>query len=51
MAGIALQVARRAQPVAPPCVLLSGGETTVTVRGQRPRRPQRRVPARRSASR
>jgi hydroxypyruvate reductase len=32
-AGIALQVAARAQPVAPPCVLLSGGETTVTVRG------------------
>ena len=34
MAGIALQVAGRAQPFAPPCVLLSGGETTVTVRGQ-----------------
>jgi len=34
VAGIALQVARRGQPVAPPCVLLSGGETTVTVRGQ-----------------
>ncbi len=33
MAGIALQVARRRQPVAPPCVLLSGGETTVSVRG------------------
>lgn len=33
MAGIALQVAQRGQPVAPPCVLLSGGETTVTVRG------------------
>jgi hydroxypyruvate reductase len=33
MAGIALQVARRGQPFAPPCVLLSGGETTVTVRG------------------
>jgi hydroxypyruvate reductase len=33
MAGIALQVARRAQPFEPPCVLLSGGETTVTVRG------------------
>jgi glycerate 2-kinase len=26
-------VARRGQPFAPPCVLLSGGETTVTVRG------------------
>jgi glycerate 2-kinase len=33
MAGIALQVARRGQPFKPPCVLLSGGETTVTVRG------------------
>jgi len=34
MAGIALQVARRGQPFARPCVLLSGGETTVTVRGR-----------------
>jgi len=34
MAGIALQVARRGQPVAAPCVLISGGETTVTVRGR-----------------
>jgi glycerate 2-kinase len=34
LAGIALQVARRGQPVAPPCVLLSGGETTVTLRGR-----------------
>jgi hydroxypyruvate reductase len=33
MAGIATQVARRGQPFRPPCVLLSGGETTVTVRG------------------
>jgi hydroxypyruvate reductase len=33
LAGIALQVAERQQPFAPPCVLLSGGETTVTVRG------------------
>ena len=32
-AGVALQVAARGQPVAAPCVLLSGGETTVTVRG------------------
>ena len=32
-AGIARQVARHGQPCAPPCVLLSGGETTVTVRG------------------
>jgi hydroxypyruvate reductase len=34
LAGIARQVADRDQPVAAPCVLLSGGETTVTVRGQ-----------------
>jgi hydroxypyruvate reductase len=34
MAGIALQVAKRGQPFARPCVLLSGGETTVTVRGK-----------------
>ncbi len=33
LAGIALQVAGRGQPFSPPCVLLSGGETTVTVRG------------------
>ncbi|HEV7574569.1 MAG TPA: glycerate kinase [Caldimonas sp.] len=31
-AALARQVARRAQPFAPPCVVLSGGETTVTVR-------------------
>ena len=34
MAGIALQVATHGQPLPVPCVLLSGGETTVTVRGQ-----------------
>jgi len=33
MAGIALQIAHRDQPLRAPCVLLSGGETTVTVRG------------------
>ncbi|MES2151206.1 MAG: glycerate kinase [Pseudomonadota bacterium] len=33
MAGIARQVASRNQPFAAPCILLSGGETTVTVRG------------------
>ncbi|MCW5698846.1 MAG: glycerate kinase [Rhodospirillales bacterium] len=33
MAGMALQVARRGMPFAPPCILLSGGETTVTLRG------------------
>ena len=34
MAGIARQVAVHGQPAAPPCVLISGGETTVTVRGK-----------------
>jgi glycerate 2-kinase len=33
LAAVALQAAERNQPFAPPCVLLSGGETTVTVRG------------------
>jgi glycerate 2-kinase len=33
LAGMALQVAGRSQPFEAPCVLLSGGETTVTVRG------------------
>jgi hydroxypyruvate reductase len=33
-AGIARQAARYGQPGEPPLVLLSGGETTVTVRGQ-----------------
>lgn len=33
-AAIALQVAARGQPFTAPCVLLSGGETTVTVRGR-----------------
>ena len=33
MAGIARQVAAHQQPFKPPCILLSGGETTVTVRG------------------
>ena len=33
-AGIAKQVANHNQPAAVPCVLLSGGETTVTVRGK-----------------
>jgi len=33
-AGIARQVARHGQPLPPPAVILSGGETTVTVRGQ-----------------
>jgi hydroxypyruvate reductase len=33
MAGLTRQVATRHQPFAPPCMLLSGGETSVTVRG------------------
>jgi len=33
MAGIARLTARRGKPFTPPCVLLSGGETTVTVKG------------------
>jgi glycerate 2-kinase len=33
MAGIARQVGTHGQPCVAPCVLLSGGETTVTVRG------------------
>ncbi|MBY8829860.1 glycerate kinase type-2 family protein [Hephaestia mangrovi] len=32
-AGIARQIRAFGQPAAPPCVLLSGGETSVTVRG------------------
>ncbi|AOY92381.1 glycerate kinase [Cupriavidus sp. USMAA2-4] len=32
-AGLARQIAQRGQPFDKPCVLLSGGETTVTVRG------------------
>jgi hydroxypyruvate reductase len=32
--GMTRQVILHKQPVAAPCVLLSGGETTVTVRGQ-----------------
>jgi glycerate 2-kinase len=33
MAGIARHVSTHQQPFEPPCILLSGGETTVTVRG------------------
>jgi hydroxypyruvate reductase len=33
MAGIARQVVVHGQPVPPPCALISGGETTVTVKG------------------
>jgi len=34
MAGIVRQVVLHGQPLARPCVLLSGGETTVTLKGQ-----------------
>ena len=34
MAGLARQVATHQQPFTSPCVLLSGGETTVTLRGK-----------------
>lgn len=34
MAGIAHSIKKHHLPIAPPCVLLSGGETTVTLRGQ-----------------
>jgi hydroxypyruvate reductase len=33
-AALALRCRHEAQPLAPPCVLISGGETTVTVRGR-----------------
>jgi glycerate 2-kinase len=33
MAGIALQAKRFGQPIKPPCAIISGGETTVTVKG------------------
>ncbi len=33
-AGIARQCAMRGQPQEPPCVLISGGETTITLKGQ-----------------
>ena len=32
--AIALSAARHGEPVLPPCVLLSGGETTVTIKGR-----------------
>jgi len=34
MAQLARQVVERGDPCTPPCLLLSGGETTVTVRGE-----------------
>jgi len=38
LAGIALSVRARGQPAPPPLLLLSGGETTVTIRAERPGR-------------
>ncbi len=43
MAGIARQVAQRGQPFSVPCVLLSGGETTVSLRGETTGRGGRNV--------
>jgi glycerate 2-kinase len=34
LGAMALQVARRGEPFSRPCALLSGGETTVTIKGQ-----------------
>jgi len=34
IAGIGLQIVHHEQPFQPPCILLSGGETTVTARGR-----------------
>jgi len=34
LAALALQAAGRGQPFTPPCAILSGGETTVTLRGR-----------------
>ena len=47
-AALARAVARRGEPFARPCVILSGGETTVTVKHARAgrRRPRHRIPAR-----
>jgi hydroxypyruvate reductase len=45
MAGIAHSALLHGDPVRAPCVLLSGGETTVTVRGQGARGAQCGVPA------
>ncbi|MGB1034607.1 MAG: glycerate kinase type-2 family protein, partial [Primorskyibacter sp.] len=42
LAGVAHQVRRHGQPVAPPCVLISGGETTVTLRPRAPDQPRGR---------
>ncbi|MCW5219683.1 glycerate kinase type-2 family protein [Verminephrobacter aporrectodeae] len=41
-AALARSVARRGQPFAAPCVILSGGETTVTVRARAPGLPRGR---------
>lgn len=41
-AALARAVAARGQPFQKPCVILSGGETTVTIRAQMPGRPKGR---------
>ena len=45
MAGIALSAARHGEPARAPCVLISGGETTVTVEGNGRGRTQCRISA------
>jgi len=43
LAALARQIAQRQQPFAPPCVLLSGGETSVTLRTPSPGQGGRNV--------
>ena len=43
--ALAREVKQHGLPYQPPVALISGGETTVTVRGQGPRRPERGIPA------
>lgn len=43
LAGVCRQVVRQGQPFRPPCVLLSGGETTVTLRSPNPGQGGRNV--------
>ncbi len=43
MAGMARQTVEHGQPIAAPCVLISGGETTVSVKGEGRGRAQLRI--------
>lgn len=49
-AALARAVARHGQPFARPCVILSGGETTVTIRQRLPGTPKGRAGARASSA-